>query len=165
MKYRYSTISVRIMALVVLFLLTGCATLRPPMVRMSQELNAYNYVYIPVTQGLQSSTGIPVAGMVLPYSQSVNPRDVIAGLFAKKGFIVLPHIEDRFRSKTLMVSYGESGRRNLLLGLGYTIEVTLQLISAQTGELVGTATAEGCGMTESDDIKQAINRALSPLLN
>ena len=64
-----------------------------------------------------------------------------------------------------MVSYGESGRRNLLLGLGYTIEVTLQLISAQTGELVATATAEGCGMTESDDIKQAINRALSPLLN
>ena len=98
-----------------------------------------------------------------PYAQSVNSRDVIAGGFSKRGFIVLHDIEERVRPKTLIVSYGESGRRRVALGMGSTTEVILQLVSAETGELVGTATAEGCGDTESDDIKQAITRALAAL--
>ena len=44
-----------------------------------------------------------------PYAQSVNPRDVIAGGFSKRGFIVLHDIEERVRPKTLIVSYGELG--------------------------------------------------------
>jgi len=75
---------------------------------------------------MDSHSGIPVAGVIIPYSQSVNPRDVIAGAFAKRGFVVLPSLDERFRTQTLMVSYGESGRRNVALGLGYTIEITIQ---------------------------------------
>ena len=90
---------------------------------------------------------------------------MIAGAFAKRGFVVLPSLDERFRTKTLMVSYGESGRRNVVLGLGYAIEITIQLVSAETGELVATTTAEGCGSTEADDIKQAITRALDALSN
>ena len=44
-----------------------------------------------------------------PYAQSVNPRDVIAGGFSKRGFIVLHAIEERVRPETLIVSYGELG--------------------------------------------------------
>ena len=163
MKRRYTTFLFGTMALVVMCLLTGCATLRPPTMRVNKDLRAYSHVYVPATQTMDSHSGIPVAGVIIPYSQSVNPRDVIAGAFAKRGFVVLPSLDERFRTKTLMLSYGESGRRNVALGLGYAIEITIQLVSAETGELVATTTAEGCGSTEADDIKQAITRALDAL--
>ena len=62
-----------------------------------------------------------------------------------------------------IVNYGESGGRNR--GLGYTIEVTLQFISAETNEMVCSCTAEGQGSTEADDIRQAIKRALGALFS
>lgn len=162
MKHRYTTIIVGVVTLLFAGLLTGCVTLRPAIIQMNKDIRAYSHVYIPATQTLESSIGIPVAGMIFPYSQSVNPRDVIAGAFSKRGFIVLHKIDERFIPKTLIASFGESGRRNVGLG-GYTIEVILQLVSAETGELVATARAEGCGSTEADDIKKAINRALEAL--
>ena len=50
-------------------------------------------------------------------------------------------------------------------GGGYTIEITLQFLSAQSHEVVCTSTAEGMGETEADDIRIAINRALDELFN
>ena len=65
--------------------------------------------------------------------------------------------------QTVIVNYGESGRRNR--GLGYTIEVTIQFISAKTHAQICSCTAEGQGETEADDIRQAITRCLSGLLS
>ena len=141
---------------------SGCVTLRPATVDRKKDLSMFSRVYIPPTQTIHGSTAIVVSGMVLPYSQSVNPRDVIAGMLSKKGYIILNELDDRFRHETVIVNYGESNRRNLGLG-GYTIEVTLQFISASTGELVCTTTAEGCGSTEAADVKQAVTRALKAL--
>ncbi|MBF1406360.1 MAG: hypothetical protein HXN23_09025 [Porphyromonas sp.] len=155
MKSRYNRFFIGAIILVVVGFLTGCAMPRVPTVQVNKDLRAYSYVYIPATQ--------PVQETLEQKNESVNPRDLIAGAFAKKGFIILPSVDERFRAKTLMVSYGESGRRNVALGLGYAIEITIQLISAETGELVATTTAEGCGSTEADDIKQAITRALDAL--
>lgn len=76
----------------------------------------------------------------------------------KRGFIIITEISDDIKDKTLIVNYGESGRRNVLFG--YTTEVTLQFISAGTKNLVCSSTAEGIGDTEADDIKEAITRAL-----
>ena len=81
----------------------------------------------------------------------------------KNNFIILPEIKPELSDKTLIVNYGESGRRNR--GLGYTIEVTIQFISAKTHERVCTCTAEGQGETEADDIRKAIRRALSELFD
>ncbi len=155
MKSRYNRFFIGAIVLVVVGFLTGCAMPRVPTVQMNKDLRAYSYVYIPATQPVQETLEQKI--------ESVNPRDLIAGAFAKKGFIILPSVDERFRTKTLMVSYGESGRRNVVLGLGYAIEITIQLISAETGEWVATTTAEGCGSTEADDIKQAITRALDAL--
>ena len=83
-------------------------------------------------------------------------------MLSKKGYIILNELDDRFRHETVIVNYGESNRRNFVLG-GYTIEVTLQFISASTGELVCTTTAEGYGSTEAADVKQAVTRALKAL--
>ena len=62
----------------------------------------------------------------------------------------------------MIINYGESGRRNR--GLGYTIEVTIQFVSAKSNELICSCTAEGQGETETDDIRQAITRCISGLL-
>ena len=63
----------------------------------------------------------------------------------------------------MIVNFGESGRRNV--NLGYSTEVTIQFISADTQRPICTCTAEGQGSTEADDVRKAIQRALDPLFN
>lgn len=63
---------------------SGCVILRPATVDWKKDLSMFSRVYIPPTQTIHGSTAIVVSGMVLPYSQSVNPRDVIAGMLSKK---------------------------------------------------------------------------------
>lgn len=99
-------------------------------------------------------------------SKSVNPSDIIAGYLIRKGYIQITQIKPEQASQTLIINYGETGRRNIWGGLlGYTIEITFQFISAQTHEVVCTSTAEGVGSTEADDIRIAINRALEEVFN
>ena len=94
-------------------------------------------------------------------TKTSNPSDLIAGILIKQGFIRLPELNSRLLDETLIVNYGESGRRNV--NLGYSIEVTIQFLSAKTNMPVCVCTAEGQGSTEADDIRIAINRALKPL--
>lgn len=88
---------------------------------------------------------------------------MISGYLIKKGFVILPEKDDEVLSDTLIVNYGESGRRYVYLGMGYTTEVTIQFIAAQTNKIVCVTTAEGIGDTEADDIKEAITRALDAI--
>lgn len=111
----------------------------------------------------QSTGAISISEMVIPYSKSVNPRDVIAGALLKRGYIVLDQIDERFRDETIIANYGESGKREVLIG--YVVEIILQFISAKTGEVLCTTTAERYGDTEATDIKQAIHRALNALFS
>ena len=118
------------------------------------------------TKSLTSSTGVAYAvgnGLYGNTSKTINPSDVISGTLLKHGFVRLPELDQSLLDKTLIVNYGESGRRSKLLG--YTIEVTIQFLSAKTKTVVCVCTAEGMGSTEADDIRIAINRALEPLFN
>lgn len=80
----------------------------------------------------------------------------------KKKYIILSEIKQDLLEKTLVVTYGESGQRKTGFG-GYTIEITIQFSDAKTSNLIAVCTAEGQGTTEADDIRKAINRALSSL--
>ena len=153
MKSRYNRFFIGAIVLVVVGFLTGCAMPRVPTVQVNKDLRAYSYVYIyiPATQPVQETSE--------QKTESVNPRDLIAGAFAKKGFIILPSVDERFRAKTLMVDYGQGRGRSVTLR-----EVTIQLVSAETGELVATVTSEGLGVTEVDRVEYAITRALEALL-
>ena len=162
MKRRYTTFIFGLIALVVVGFLTGCVTLRPATVHVNKDLRAYTHVYVSETQAIYSTSVSHRGDGPTSYSVSVNPRDVLVGIFAKNGFIVLPRLDERLKSKTLMVSYGKSGRRHVLLA-AYVKEITIQLVSAETGELVATATAEGRAGTEAEEIEQAITRALDAL--
>ncbi|KZS39482.1 hypothetical protein AWE51_12150 [Aquimarina aggregata] len=141
----------------------SCASLKPATAIKNGEIKDYKYVYISQTKSLTSSTGASINGQYYSTSKSVNPRDVITGILAKQGYILIPELKDDISRKTLIINYGESGRRNTGLG-GYTIEVTIQFISSTTNSLICSCTAEGQGSTEADDIREAITRCLNKII-
>ena len=144
--------------------LSGCASLKPPTVVEDGAIENYRYIFISPTNSLTSSSGASIGGQYYSSSKSVNPSDVIAGLLSKQGFIKLPELKPELTDQTLIVNYGESGKRNTGLG-GYTIEVTIQFVSAKSNMLISSCTAEGQGETEADDIRQAITRCLTRLFS
>ena len=150
-------------------LLNSCALKKPIVVR-NVPIGEYQYVFITQTKELTSSAGGTYGNQYGMFGstvmKTVNPADVIAGMLIKEGFVVLPELKDELLDETLVVNYGESGRRDIWGGLfGYTLEITLQFISARSHEVLCTTTAEGMGSTEADDIRQAIERALSALFD
>ena len=160
-----NTIKKWLLIICTILLENGCASLRMPTIVRNAPVEMYKYAYISPTKKLTSSIGGTYGGQYGIYgsstTKSVNPSDVIAGILIKEGYIILPELKSELSNETLIVNYGESGRRNR--GFGYTIEVTIQFISAKTNEIICSCTAEGQGETEADDIRQAIKRALSSL--
>ncbi|WP_294427363.1 hypothetical protein [uncultured Treponema sp.] len=138
---------------------TSCVTLKDAEVTKTKDIREYKYIIVNSTETLNSSFGATVYdGGYFSTGKSVNPGDVISGYLIKKGFIILKEKENDLIDKTLIVNYGESGRRDVFWG--YTTEVTIQFLTANTNEVVCVTTAEGIGDTEADDIKKAIARAL-----
>ena len=146
-------------------IMVACASMKAPIINQIESLDNYKYIYITPTSELTSgSSGIYGGKYGLyggGYTKTINPSDVISGIMLKQGYIRLPELNPELLDKTLIVNYGESGRRNV--NLGYSIEVTIQFLSARTNMPVCICTAEGQGSTEADDIRIAINRALAPL--
>ena len=149
--------------------ISSCAILKDPIITKNDSIEGYKYVFIPTKSNLTSGTGGVYGGQYGVYgsstSKSVNPSDVISGILLKNGFISLHEIRPELIDETIIVNYGESGKRTIAGGLGgYTIEVTIKFISAKTYETICSCTAEGQGSTEADDIREAITRCLSGLL-
>ncbi len=155
--------TIRLFAIISICLLfTNCEPLKAPTVVLKEKTAGYKYIFLTPTTSLTSSAGGIYGNKYAIYgssvSKSVNPNDVISGILIKGGFIRLNELNPELLDKTLIVNYGESGSRTR--GLGTTMEVTIQFISAKTNSLVCSCTAEGQGATEADDIRQAITRCL-----
>jgi curli biogenesis system outer membrane secretion channel CsgG len=150
----------------IIFASCASVSLQPVSVTRNASLDNYTYFYITPTETKTGSTGgvngngYGVYGFSL--SKSTNPSDIISGYLIKKGMVRLPEVKDNLADKTLIINYGETGRRSTGLG-GYAIEITLQILSAKTSEVICVATGEGQGSTEADDIRIAINRCLEEL--
>ena len=159
--------TVRLLTILIMcFLISSCAILRPPIVVKNEAIENYKFIFISPTKSLSSSSGSTIGGQYYSSSKSVNPSDVITGILTKKGFIALPELKPELTDQTLIINYGESGKRVIAGGLGgYTIEVTIQFISAKSHTLICSCTAEGQGSTEADDIREAITRCLSGILS
>ena len=145
-------------------LIISCATLKDPTIIKNDNIQKFRYVYILPTNSLTSSSGITIGNQYYASSKTVNPSDIISGILSKQGFIRFTDLKNELLDETLIVNYGESGRRNTGLG-GYTIEVTIQFISAKSNTLISSCSAEGQGSTEADDIRIATNRCLNTLIN
>ena len=161
------TIKPLFLAIICAIIMSGCASLKPAIVTRNNSLDGYQYVYITPTAELTSSTGSVYGNNYGTYgltqTKSINPSDVIAGYLLKKGFTRVPKITPELKENTLIVNYGESGRRNVFWG--YTIEITIQFLSAKNHSVLCVGTAEGMGDTETDDIRIAINRCLDKIFS
>ena len=154
-----------LIALMPLFF-ASCVSLQPVRVTRNSSLNQYTYFYITPTETKTGSSGGVYGNGYGVYgssiSKSTNPADVISGYLIKRGLVRLPEIKSDLADKTMIINYGETGRRSTGLG-GYTIEVTLQVLSAKTSEVICVITGEGQGKTEADDVRIAINRCLEEM--
>lgn len=144
-----------------LLFFSSCSILQPVIVNHRSPIENYRYFYITQTSGITSGSGSVYGGYGSVTNKSINPSDIISGYMIKNGFVRVPEIKPELAAQTLIINYGETGRRKVFWG--YTIEITLQFLSAQTHEIVCGATAEGMGSTEADDIRIAINRALTEI--
>lgn len=146
-------------------MICGCASMRPPVVNSynSDKISNYRYFYVSPTGDYTSSSGVygNQYGVYGGTTKSTNPSTVIAGILFKNGYIQVNEVNPNNARETMIVNFGETGRRNV--NLGYSIEVTIQFISAATQLPICTCTAEGQGETEADDVRKAIQRALEPL--
>lgn len=161
MKKIIKNLSRLIFGLALAFIFAGCVSLKDVETVKNENLYNYQYVIINSTESLTSNIGTTINGFYVSEGKTVNPRDVISGYLIKKGFIILTEVQDDIKNQTMIANYGESGRREVIWG--YTTEVTLQFITADTKKLICSSTAEGIGDTEADDIKKAITRALDAL--
>ncbi|MBL0012042.1 MAG: DUF4136 domain-containing protein [Nitrosomonas sp.] len=147
---------------------SGCAILKAPQINKPGNLSQYRFMVLPQTNSLNSSSGDVYGNQHGIYgssaSKEVNPGQVIEGILLKRGIVSTESVGPGAEENTLLVKYGESGKRDIAGGFGgYTLEVTIALISAKTNEVVYSCTAEGQGSTEADDIREAIHRCLSGL--
>ena len=144
-------------------LLVSCSPLLAPSIVRNSSLDGFKYFYITPTTEMTTVSGAAYGSAYGVFgstsSKSVNPTDVICGHFLKRGFVQLLEIKPELRDKTIIVNFGESGRRKTG-GLSYALEVTIQLLSAQDNSILCVATAEGRGKTETDDIRIALNRCM-----
>lgn len=147
--------------------LSSCGVPKYATVSQKADLSKYRYVYITPTSEKTSVTGGTYGNQYGVFgstsSKSVNPEDIIAGAFIKQGFVRLPEIDEEKKTQTIVVNYGESGRK--FYGLAYSIEVTIQLLDAPTYDIICTSTAEGMGETESDDVRKATQKCLNGIFN
>jgi len=143
-------------------IMMGCRPLNDVTVFNNNKIADYKYIFIPPTSSLPSGSGTFYGGYYGTSNKSVNPADVVTGILIKRGLIKLTELKSDLAAETLIVNYGESGKR--YRRLGYTIEVTIQFVSAKNNNIVCSCTAEGQGETEADDIRQAISRCLQGLL-
>lgn len=158
------------------FLFSSCAVLKPPTVVSKKPIDGYKYVYVAATSDVSSVYNVgmgtvqptywgnTVGGMVSSGgSRTANPGELIGGHFIKRGYVKLIELDPKLLDETLVVVYGESGRRKV--GFGYTIEITVQITSAKDHEVLCVGTAEGQGSTETDDVRIAVDRCMTAIFD
>lgn len=82
----------------------------------------------------------------------------------KKGYTPVPSVTDELADKTLVISYGYTGRRQIGL-FSYASCIIIQVRDAKTHEMVASCESEGCGEDETDDILQAIDSGLNKIFS
>lgn len=147
-------------------LLWGCVSLAPTTITRNQSLDGYKYVYITPTAEKNSVSGATFGGSYGIYgatsSNSISPSELIAGFLMNRGYIRVPEIKKENANVTMIVNYGDGNMRYEGLG-NHAIEVTLQLLNAETNELICIAKADAIGNTDSDAIKNAIDKCLNEI--
>ncbi len=151
----------RIAYIVLVFIMSACA-LKPVDIKKYSDFSSYKYVYISKAKNVISSGITNGYYYTYGYTSILNPVDIIAGKFMKKGLVIVNEINHP--EETLVVNYAESGRREVLKGFaGDAVEISIQIINAKNFDLVYLCSAEGQGEMEADNVREAIDRCLSQM--
>lgn len=129
----------------------------PTTVVSQESIRNYKYAYIAETNPLVAGSGTMVSGIYTSSQTTANPKDIITGRLVKEGFEILPELKEELLDETIIVNYGQGGRRKLSMFYVST-ENVLQILSAKTNQIICNCTSEGCGEHITDDIRIAINR-------
>ena len=143
--------------------LTNCGiALKVPTAVTNGNPYNYTYVYVIPTAAVTSSSGVynGYGGV----TKTINPSEVISGYLMQKGYTPIPSVTDDLADKTLIVSYGYTGRRPLGW-FAYASCIIIQMRDAKTHQMVASCESEGCGSDESDDILQAIHNGLNTIFS
>ena len=155
MEKIYKSICIGIVSCLFICILSSCGVMRPPVINNYDDtIHNYRYFYVSPTGDYSSSSATHG-------TKTINPTSIISGILLKNGFIQVNEVNPKNATETMLVNFGETGRRNI--NFGYSIEVTIQFVSAYSQHPICTCTAEGQGETEADDVREAIQRALEPL--
>ena len=152
-----------VLASVVLFF-SGCMTLSPPIVTFHSPLEGYKYVYIVPTSEKSSVVGVYSGGYGIygvTTSYSANPADLISGYFLERGFTRIPEILLETASSTLVVNYGET--ESGYFNLGRKVGIIIQIISAQTNDVICVCKGEGEGDNDAAAVRNAVNRCMDSI--
>ena len=152
------------------FAMTACGALKPTTCSVHPNFYKYRYVYIMPTGSVTGSTGVytsyvddRVRGGV---TRTTNPSDMMAGTLMQKGFTILPQLDQNKLAETLVLSYGETGHRDVgFLWLSTSTGIIIQFRDAQTNDLIASAEAEDFGSTEADNVRYAIQKALDAIFS
>ena len=97
-------------------------------------------------------------------TRTTNPSDMMSGFLMQKGFTILPQLDQNKLAETLVLSYGETGHRDVgFLWLSTSTNIIIQFRDAQTNDLIASAEAEDYGSTEADNVRYAIQKALDAI--
>lgn len=113
----------------------------------STDIYKYQYAYVMPTSSVTTG-GLyydAFLGIIGEPQVSINPSDKISGYLMKWGYTILPTISSEYADKTMVVSYGYTGRT-----------VMIQMRDAQTQELVISIETEVNDKTEAEAISNAI---------
>lgn len=155
-----------ILLIAIAIMMVSCDVLKVPTADIKGNVFDYTYIYVIPTSGVTSSSGVygTQYGIYGGSTKTINPSEVISGYLMKLGYTILPSITPELADKTLIVSYGYTGRRQLSL-FSYASCIIIQLRDAKTHNMIASCEAEGCGDDETADILQAINSALNTIFS
>ncbi|WP_289713224.1 hypothetical protein [uncultured Muribaculum sp.] len=118
--YKYSYLS--IIFILAIYMLSGCTPMRPPAIHTYDDsIENYRYFYISATGDYTSSSRVygNQYGVYGGTTKSINPATLISGILFKNGFIQVNEVSPNNAKETMIVNFGETGRRNV--NLGYSI--------------------------------------------
>ena len=147
-----------------------------PSIEIKDNLNGYEYFYVTPTNSVVSSSGIhsysshtSSFGFNNSFStlsggkvQTVVPSDMLIGSLMNNGYNVVSSITPELAEKTLIITYGYVGKRQMNL-FSHASEIILNIQNAKTQKIVASIKAEGWEDTESECIREALNSALMML--
>lgn len=120
---------------------------KEPTVDIRGDLSKYQYVYVIPVSGDKPAPGVPANNGYVIYSRNLYPSDVISGYLMKYNYTIMPECSLENADKTLIVSYGVTGRR-MMSWVKMACTIIIQMSDAQTHEIVATFETEGSGIDE-----------------